>query len=231
MRRMSDEESDNEIYAEGSPPTGSAVDSGNYADGSDGDTERIESGISTDSESEMRDWALDRMPENPYHNRTHVETLLSEVDDLAVSDDDRGILRLGTYFHDIGYREGAENHEERSAKVAEERLSNEGYDDKTIEKVSDAIRDTELFKEPETRLGAILTDIDTHNFAYEWEEFKETSLAVKEEEDPDSSNNDWWESTLGLLEAHSYHSEIGLKRYASGKQETIERLKEEVGDD
>ena len=229
---MSDEESDNEIYAKVSPPASSTVDSGNCADRSEGvDTEQIELGISTDSESEMRDWALDEMPENPYHNRTHVETLLSEVDDLAVSDDDRGILRLATYFHDIGYREGAENHEERSAKVAEERLSNEGYDDKTIEKVSDAIRDTELFKEPETRLGAILTDIDTHNFAYEWEEFKETSLAVKEEEDPDSSNNDWWESTLGLLAAHSYHSEIGLKRYESGKQETIERLKEEVGDD
>ena len=229
---MSDEEIDNEIYAEGSPPTGSTVDSGNDADSSEGvDTERIELGTSTDSESEMRDWALDEMPETPYHNRTHVETLLSEVDDLAVSDDDRGILRLATYFHDIGYREGAENHEERSAEVAEERLSNEGYDDKTIEKVSDAIRDTELFKEPETRFGAILTDIDTHNFACDWEEFKETSLAVKEEENPDSSTDDWWETTLGLLEAHSYHSEVGQKRYASGKQETIERLKEEVGDD
>lgn len=229
---MVDKNDNNKEFSKMSSPTGGSNDSKKYDDKSeDAGTEQIESGIGTDVESEIRNWALNEMPENPYHNRDHVENILDEVDDLSVSDGDKEVLRLAAYFHDIGYREGAKNHEERSAKVAIERLSNAGYDDRKIDNVSDAIRDTELFKKPETRLGAILSDIDTHNFSYDWDEFKQTSLTVKEEQNPDGSTHDWWESTLQLLEAHSYHSEIGQKRYTDTKQATIEKLSEKISDD
>lgn len=168
------------------------------------------------------------MPNKPYHNIEHVDSLIEEIEYLDIPDTDKELLRIAAIFHDIGHRNGPENHEQRSATVARNFLESEDINEEIIDTITQMILDTKLFKEPESRLGAILSDVDTHSFAYNWDQFKKTSLNVKQEEDPTATRTEWWNSAYNLLNEHEYHSDIGKNRYNQGKEKTIEQLQKRI---
>jgi predicted metal-dependent HD superfamily phosphohydrolase len=171
--------------------------------------------------SSLKQDALSRMPNKPYHNSNHVKRVVNELKSRNSSK----VLIAAGYYHDVGHSNGSDGHEKRSARIARKKMVEYGFSKEQAEKASDAILDTVLFQNPSTRLGSILTDVDTHNFSYNWDKFKRISLKVKKEENPSCSESVWFkDNVLPLLENHTYHT---ISSYRSGKKSNIERIKRE----
>lgn len=162
------------------------------------------------------------MPQKPFHNYSHVKRVADVASSLGSQTE---LVKVAAYMHDIGHRKGADGHEERSANLAEQKLPEFGYSQDEAKRVADAIRDTELFKTPATQMGTVLCDADTHNFGLRFEKFKSISLKVKQEESPGSTEEEWWESVVSLMESHKYHGP-GKGRYSQQKSHNISKLKE-----
>ena len=83
------------------------------------------------------------------------------------------------WFHDTGYTEGTEEHEESSCDIAEKFLSKEGYNKEGIEKIKACIRTTKWNAKPSNLLDEIIRDADSSHFAQS--SYIETSELLREE--------------------------------------------------
>lgn len=103
-----------------------------------------------------------------YHNFSHTLSVVNAVKEILDSEireeEERELLLLAAWFHDTGYCEGAIDHEERSAKIASDFLSEKGYDDGYISKVANLILVTKMDYIPKSNLEMIIKDADYHHF-------------------------------------------------------------------
>ncbi|MEM9848246.1 MAG: HD domain-containing protein, partial [Bacteroidota bacterium] len=99
-----------------------------------------------------------------YHNIQHVQNVVDAAHHIAagysLTENEKEILELAAWFHDAGYSEGPEQHEERSALIAAKFLKEKGYEEEKIERVSSAILDTKYDAQPTELLNQILRDAD-----------------------------------------------------------------------
>ncbi|WP_163070131.1 HD domain-containing protein, partial [Acinetobacter nosocomialis] len=78
--------------------------------------------------------------------------------------EDAELLLVAAWLHDAGYIEGDQNHEKRSATIAEAFLKDNNFSEEKIEKVKSFILATEMSREPETLLQKIMRDADCSHF-------------------------------------------------------------------
>jgi predicted metal-dependent HD superfamily phosphohydrolase len=108
-------------------------------------------------------------PDYIYHNYNHTLRVVNNAIIIAkeedISQDHTEMITLAALFHDIGYIDGPDNHEERSAVLAEEFLTSKGYPADKAATVAQLIRITKLGVEPETHMEKIIKDADCSHFA------------------------------------------------------------------
>jgi predicted metal-dependent HD superfamily phosphohydrolase len=108
-------------------------------------------------------------PDYIYHNFNHTLRVVHNAALIAkeegISDDDTRNIVLAAWFHDLGYIDGDDNHEKRSAKMARKFLEERGYPHEKIDTVVRLIEVTEMRVEPETHLEKIIKDADCSHFA------------------------------------------------------------------
>ena len=171
--------------------------------------------------------ALEGMPNREYHNRQHTEEVRKEVIRLSnFTFVEEFKLQTAASFHDTGYIEGQENHEKRSAHIAERVMSAFGYNDRYIEDIKNIILSTEFLSKPQSDLGAFLADADVASFGKPFQEFWNDRMAVKQEMFEDVPMDEWEKMSIELLEKHEYHTKAAKDRYAKQKQENLRQLKE-----
>lgn len=87
-----------------------------------------------------------------YHNFNHTLRVVDSVRQLIkgekVSEEDAEILEIAAWFHDAGYINGGERHEEKGAQIAEDFLKENGFPDDKISKVKALIIATEIKRSP-----------------------------------------------------------------------------------
>src|ERR1700749_3923585 len=97
-----------------------------------------------------------------YHSVKHTKEVLQYSKELAAAEqitgDDLTILLTAAAYHDAGFLETIEGHEEVSCSVAETFLPQFGYSDFEIKRVCDAIMATRLPQEPTNKLSEVLCD-------------------------------------------------------------------------
>jgi hypothetical protein len=130
-------------------------------------------------------------------------------------------VTIAAWFHDIAVWEGYNNHEERSALLAESFLKENKYDQESIREVKACISATELSKEPASLMEKIIKDADIlhigkKNFfkrnaelRQEWEKKK----VVKAEDEK------WLENDINFFENHPFYTNYARKKY--GKRRTL----------
>lgn len=181
----------------------------------------------------------DEMPTKPFHNSGHSK----RVHDAALSiespkGEDRVALRIAAAYHDVGHSSGSAGHEKRSANRVEDVLINEGVSKNSnfIQKVKKIILSTKMDPSgpfhPNVstggRLGRVLADADVHNFGLPWNEFYVRTNEVRKEQGV-ASEQDWFESTINLLESHSWHAGGGSSY--PNKGDNIRRMSERLDKD
>lgn len=102
-----------------------------------------------------------------YHNFLHTKSVVDVAVEISegekLSKDDEDIVKLGAWFHDIGFVEGSDNHEGRSKKIVEKYLLEKGVDKTIIDKVKGLIEATKMPQKPTNLLEEILCDADLYH--------------------------------------------------------------------
>ncbi|MBF4517983.1 HD domain-containing protein [Flavobacterium sp. ANB] len=163
-----------------------------------------------------------------YHNFNHTLTVVNAVKVLSkkedVNADEKEILLVAAWFHDTGYIEGYEKHEEESVKIAAKFLKEHGQSEEFIGNVSKLILATVKEYVPQTHLEKIIKDADfAHLVGPEYFTTCELlRLELKNTWNISFSNTEWTKENLNfLLNKHRFYTNYALKKWQPLKEKNL----------
>jgi len=169
-----------------------------------------------------------------YHNAEHAQYVAKSALKIAQSyhlnEEDSFALTVAAWFHDIGYSEGPENHEIRSAEIARTYLSGLKIQDQVIEKICKLILATEINYSPSDRLEEAIRDADLYHLGTTAFEKKNEQLLKEQEflKKKIISQKEWFDDSLKFLKSHKYHTSYCQLRSTDKKQKNIQLLQSKL---
>lgn len=169
-----------------------------------------------------------------YHSTHHtaevVNSAMEIADEQDLNDADKEILGLAAWFHDIGYIDGKEGHEERSAKVATAFLQSHDYPASQIEKIVGCILATRMPQDPQSNLEQILCDADMMHLASD-DYFKKSDLLHKELTETNICNvneTEWLEMNKDFLTNHCFFTSYAKGKYTGKVKDNLRKVCERL---
>ena len=170
-----------------------------------------------------------------YHNSKHTLDVLNNAEIIGnyyqLNKTDYNLLRLSAIFHDVGYIEQYQGHEEKSAAYAAKFLQSKGIDESNIEQVVRAILATRMPQQPDGRISEILCDADLMYLADQPNYFKDAELLRKEWSGLNItiySEQGFHANSLDFFQNHVYHTEYGKKILRQKKEQNKKLIREKV---
>lgn len=168
-----------------------------------------------------------------YHNYVHTKRVLKSTQEIIdnseenLKDEEKLILQLGALLHDIGYVDGTEEHEARSAAMAETFLKDQGVDDHIISEVKKVILATDMRVEPETYLEKVLRDADASHFAKDY--FPEASEYLRQElkikNIKEYTPEEWTKANIEMFTIkHKYYTTYAQENWKPKKDNNLNDL-------
>ena len=169
-----------------------------------------------------------------YHNSAHtfddvLTAALRFATHMGIQEQELELIKIAAAFHDIGFIQQREGHEQISIKVVNDRLPKFGFSAAQIETICSMIQATQLPQTPQTVLDCILADADldvlgrddffTSNEALR-REFNEYEQPISEEV--------WYAQQLQFLLAHTYFTKAANELRYAGKQKNIAALQQRL---
>lgn len=170
-----------------------------------------------------------------YHNFNHTSDVVEAVKILAsqenLTEEELEMLVVAAWFHDTGYIDGVENHEENSVKIAAQFLADKGKTSTYIEQLSALIRATLYSYEPQTILEKIIKDADFYHFTKEnycdrCECLRAEWKIVKQKE---TSDLEWARENLKMLtECHEYYTDYAIANWKILKDKNVSLIQQKI---
>ena len=165
-----------------------------------------------------------------YHNYTHTKRVVKStqeiIDNSEIDVKEKKALLLAAWLHDTGYINGAENHEEESAKIAKDFLQKQGVEDDLISQIQKLIKATKFNDQPTGKLEEILRDADSSHFAKDY--YSETSQLLRKELElrgKELTTKQWRkENIIVFTEKHRYYSDYAVKNWNVKKNDNLMSL-------
>ena len=165
-----------------------------------------------------------------YHNISHAESVVSAANQLAnhyqLSDRDFFVVITAAWFHDTGYLQSVEGHEETGMQWAGEFLSGHHADAADIDSVKQCILATKMPQSPHNLLEEIICDADLFHLGTD--DFPERNKNVRKEYQAllgKDIDKDYWRSkTITLLQTHHFFTDYARLLLDGKKQENLNRL-------
>ncbi|MBU4537224.1 MAG: DUF5706 domain-containing protein [Weeksellaceae bacterium] len=171
-----------------------------------------------------------------FHNAEHTGRVVSSTKLLAeaegINDKDTEILLLAAWFHDVGYMQSSENHEEIGMRIAESFLQNEHLPQEEIEQVKKIINATVHSHTPQNLLEEIIRDADTSHLG-DPSFFEVTELLrneLKTSKNIRYTKVQWVEQNIAFFKQHRYYTGVARKNWESNKQENMRKMTEFIKD-
>jgi len=171
-----------------------------------------------------------RNPKLVYHSLAHTKRVVKAAKQIArnyrLSNRDFFILYSAAYFHDIGYLNNAQEHEMKSALMAEKFLSKNKCNESVRNSVIQAILSTAMPQSPQTIIEEILCDADISNLGEK--NFKRFSDALRKETMGISgakiSRSEWLAMDIRFFESTNYHTEYAKINMGPQKDRNLKKL-------
>ena len=172
-----------------------------------------------------------------YHNYRHTMEVASVAEELGrnsgISADELQDLVLAAWFHDTGYTNTYEDHEEESIRIATEWLAGQNYPTERITRIESCIMATKHNAEPQTLLHELLVDADLSNIGKSTFSATAELLRVEWEiyQDKFFSDREWAKFQMDFLLSTTFHTNQAQHMFAAqlglNIQEQRERLSQE----
>jgi predicted metal-dependent HD superfamily phosphohydrolase len=165
--------------------------------------------------------------EDLYHNIIHTIEVVETVKKLSklegITESDQVILVIAAWFHDTGYFNCCNGHEEQSSEYAKEFLDKESYPADKTEIVLSCIKATECPQNPKNKLEEIICDTDLHHLGLPNMETKSKLLRKELEIKGIKKTNEleWLKISLDFITKHHFFTVSAQKEY--GFQKNINR--------
>ena len=170
-----------------------------------------------------------------YHNFNHTLRVINAIEKLMdkekVTQQEKTALLLAGWFHDTGYINGNENHEEKSVVLLKDFLKEEAVDPELLQLAEKLILVTQMNKEPQTLAECIIRDADSSHFANEnylsvcellREEWKHTL-------NKSYSDLEWaLENRNMLTQCHRYYTDYAKRKWQPLKSANIALIQEKI---
>ena len=166
-----------------------------------------------------------------YHSVEHTLDVMIAARRLGemegLSNEQIRLVETAALFHDIGFTETYDGHEDISIQIAREVLPGFGYSQEDIETIISLILATEIPQNPQNHLEEILADADLdyigrddmfligQRLQYEW--YRHGIIKTLRE---------WHEKQMDFLKKHRYFTKSAHKLREPKKQENIRELEE-----
>ena len=168
-----------------------------------------------------------------YHNVKHTKQVIENAEKLAheegISGNELVILKTAALFHDSGFIQHHEDHEEHSCKLARRHLPDFDYSPAEVEYICTLITATRLPQTPVDKAGQVLCDADLYylgtgeyNATAEnlYNEFKKAGIV--------KTQTEWELKQVEFLSAHHYFTDSARLKLEERKEATLRQLKEKL---
>lgn len=177
----------------------------------------------------------DKLPPNYiYHNYNHTVDVVESVIEIAegseLSKEETEMVVLAAWFHDTGFIEVYDGHEEKSQEIAAKFLRENLYPEEKIEMVLGCIAATKYPQQPTNMLEYVICDADLSGIAskkyYEKAAFlrRELELALGRTE----TDAEWLESEVNFLSQHRYHTPYAHLKFDKKRTLHVLELKDRL---
>ncbi|WP_111708637.1 Pycsar system effector family protein [Lutibacter citreus] len=169
-----------------------------------------------------------------YHNYNHSVEVVKAASEIAnalnISDEDKEVLFLACWFHDIGIINGAEKHEEVSKKIASKYLKEIKFSETKIAKVCSIIDATKMPQKPKSLLDEIICDADLFHIGTSDFKEKTSLLRVEWEQFCNKSFTDveWLQQNLKFIEEHKYFTDYVYNKLNKQKISNWLKIKKDL---
>ncbi len=165
-----------------------------------------------------------------FHNIRHFREAVEAATELAeiynLPPEEVAEIQIAMWFHDLGFSNGWEGHEERSAELAEKFLRGENFDSAGIERVKSYIAATKPDVVPTSLIEEIIHDADTSHIGTK-KYFNKLGLLRTEMEAREGkkySEKKWLKLNLKFLEDHKFYSALAESKYGPRKRKNVLKL-------
>jgi len=161
--------------------------------------------------------------ESHYHNFRHTAEVAKAAEEIAdavgINADDKEVLLIASWFHDIGHIESCEGHEDIGIEMAQKFLTEIKYPESKIKRVVSLINATRLPRNPKNLLDEIICDADLHhlgtnNFDKNADLYKSEIEALKGGK---ISDLEWLTNNVKFLEEHKFYTDYAKQKFDTQK--------------
>lgn len=166
-----------------------------------------------------------------YHNLWHTLDVVAQSRRIALSEgihdeDELQLLETAAYFHDVGFTETYENHEEKSCEIARKVLPIFEYNAFQIEQICLMIIATKIPQSPSNHLAKILCDADLDYLGRDdfftigqklYQELLQRNVVQNQDQ--------WNQIQISFLEKHQYFTETNKRSRNPHKLQNIATIK------
>lgn len=169
-----------------------------------------------------------------YHNFEHTKNVVAGIETLCkaekIDEVTTTIMLLAGWFHDTGYIECCDNHEEQSVEIALEFLKTKGIALDVQEQVTNLILATKFEYEPKNQLEKIIKDADNVHLANK--NYLNTLEKLREEWEHSSDkkycNTDWFVLNIDFLKNHKYYTKFAQEEWQNLKEQNLKAIEENL---
>jgi predicted metal-dependent HD superfamily phosphohydrolase len=166
-----------------------------------------------------------------FHNIGHTLDVVKAAEEIGINsqltEDELEAAIIAGWLHDIGYVEGAKDHERKAADKARELLTEWGMPQKRILDVTEAIMATKVPQQPRSLISKVLCDADLHHLSTD--ACQEKANLLREEwasiGDKVLEDREWLKTNLEFMENHEYQTPYGKSVLQQGKKKNIKKLR------
>ncbi|GGB76568.1 HD domain-containing protein [Dyadobacter sediminis] len=165
-----------------------------------------------------------------YHGLHHVEDVTHAVLNLAVQEgitDEQSVklLRIAALYHDCGFMNTYQNHEEEGCRIAREILPDFGFSKVEIASVCGMIMATKIPQNPQNHLEEIICDADLDYLGRDdFEPIAETLFQELKVRQIVADRESWNQIQVKFLTAHHYWTQSATRQRAPKKAVHLENL-------
>ena len=161
-----------------------------------------------------------------YHNFPHTLRVVEKLQELIkgenVTEKEALLLNIAAWFHDVGFINGSQNHEESGVIIAKKFLGDRiSIEDFNV--VEELILSTKIYTLPNTKLQRIIKDADCSHLASK--SFNKTSSLLKEELRlsgiGEYSDLKWTKGNVEFLTNHQFFTTYAIENWQEQKQTNL----------
>jgi len=172
---------------------------------------------------------LDRKFE--YHNLAHTHQVVEAAREIGersgLNSREMENVIIAAWFHDTGYAECIENHEEESVKIMRSALQSWNVSEERINSIAEIILATRMPQQPKNLMCRILCDADLYHLSHP--EFVEKSEMLRREINKVCNKRlnraDWMHLSFNFIKEHCYFTEYGKRVLGPRKDAIVRRIR------